>query len=199
MKHMKKIILGFALLLSLFSYAQNLKVGAEIPMPDEKMMDVSGAMTSISDAKSKAGVLVIFSCNTCPFVIKNQSRMLAVCKWARANNYGVIVINSNEAERNADDSYISMQAYAKAQGYAWSYVVDKDSKLADAFGAMRTPECFLFNTAGKLVYHGAIDDNPSDAANVKREHLKIAMEETLEGKTVTMNFSRSVGCTIKRS
>ncbi len=196
---MKKIILGFALLLSLFSYAQTLKPGADIPMPEEKMMDVSGAMTSINDAKSKNGVLVIFSCNTCPFVIKNQARMLAVCKWARANNFGVIVVNSNEAERAADDSFDSMKDYAKQQGYSWSYVLDKDSKLADAFGAMRTPECFLFNAAGKLVYHGAIDDNPSDAANVQRAHLQIAMQETLEGKTVTVNFSRSVGCTIKRS
>ena len=91
-----------------------------------------------------------------------------------------------------------MQEYAKAQNYAWKYAVDKNSVLADAFGATRTPEVFLFDKAGKLVYHGAIDDNPSDAGSVNRKHLMVAMDEMLEGKDVSQKNSRSVGCGIKR-
>jgi hypothetical protein len=77
-------------------------------------------------------------------------------------------------------------------------VVDDKSALADAFGANRTPEVFLFNNEGKLVYHGAIDDNPSDAGAVSRKHLKEAIDESIAGKNVTVQTSRSVGCTIKR-
>jgi hypothetical protein len=91
-----------------------------------------------------------------------------------------------------------MKAYAKSQGYKWHYVVDEKSAVADAFGANRTPETFLFNAEGKLVYHGAIDDNPQDAGSVSRKHLKEAIDETVNGKTVSVQTSRSVGCTIKR-
>jgi hypothetical protein len=91
-----------------------------------------------------------------------------------------------------------MQAYAKQQSYSWFYAEDKNNELADAFGASRTPECFLFNKNGKLVYHGAIDDNPGDEAGVNRHHLKEAMNEVLSGKQVSVQQSKSVGCSIKR-
>jgi len=71
--------------------------------------------------------------------------------------------------------------------------------VADAFGANRTPECFLFDKNLTLVYHGAIDDNPSDAANVSTHHLRNAMKEMTAGKEVSVKESKSVGCTIKRN
>ena len=113
-------------------------------------------------------------------------------------NVGVIVLNSNEAYRNEDDSYEAMQAYAKDQKYNWSYALDKNNEVADAFGAKRTPEIFLFDKTLKLVYHGAIDDNPSDANAVDKHHLKNAINELTAGKEITVKESRSVGCTIKR-
>ena len=78
------------------------------------------------------------------------------------------------------------------------YVVDKDYQVADAFGANRTPECFLFDKNMKLVYHGAIDDNATDASAVTRNHLIEAMTEISQGKTVTVPDTKSVGCSIKR-
>ena len=90
-------------------------------------------------------------------------------------------------------------AYAKDQKYNWSYAVDKNNKVADAFGAKRTPEIFLFDKTLKLVYHGAIDDNPSDASAVGRHHLKEAINELAAGKDITVKESRSVGCGIKRN
>ncbi|MGI8584517.1 MAG: thioredoxin family protein, partial [Chitinophagaceae bacterium] len=77
-------------------------------------------------------------------------------------------------------------------------VVDKNNEIADAFGATRTPENFLFNKDLKLVYHGAIDDSPADAPNVKRQHLKEAMNELIAGKNISIKESRSMGCAIKR-
>jgi len=91
-----------------------------------------------------------------------------------------------------------MKDYGKDQKFNWYYLVDKNSSLADAFGANRTPECFLFNAEGKLVYHGAIDDNPNDESAVSRKHLIQAMNEMMGGKEVSVKESKSVGCTIKR-
>ncbi len=184
--------------LSLKSINDPLPLGSPIPQAELKMKDVSGKEVSLKDARTSKGLLVMFSCNTCPYVIKNQSRAYEACKYAMGNGIGVAVLNSNEAKRSDDDSYDEMKAYAKDQGYGWYYLVDGNSALADAFGANRTPECFLFNAEGKLVYHGAIDDNPSDAAAVSRKHLISAMDEMNAGKDVSVKESKSVGCTIKR-
>ena len=155
-----------------FKLAEVLPIGSEMPKADLKMKDVSGKDVSMKDALKEKGVLVMFSCNTCPYVVKNQERTISISEYALKMNVGVIVLNSNEALRNDDDSYNDMKAYAKEQNYRWNYVVDNNHEVADAFGANRTPECFLFDKNLKLVYHGAIDDNPSDASAVVRNHLK---------------------------
>ena len=77
-------------------------------------------------------------------------------------------------------------------------MVDQDHVVADAFGANRTPECFLFDKNLKLVYHGAIDDSPSDVSAITRNHLQVAINELVNGKDISVKESRSVGCTIKR-
>ncbi len=199
---MKKILFAalpaFAVATLLTVAVDPLPIGSPIPSPDTKMKDVSGKEVSLKDAKTDKGLLVMFSCNTCPYVIKNQSRAYEVCKYASGSGVGVAVLNSNEAKRGDDDSYEDMRDYAKEQGYGWYYLVDKNSALADAFGANRTPEVFLFDGNGKLVYHGAIDDNPSDASAVSRKHLMTALDEMMAGKEVSVKESRSVGCSIKR-
>lgn len=175
-----------------------LPLGSSIPSPEVKMKDISGKEVSLKDAKTGKGLLVMFSCNTCPYVIKNQGRTNEAAKHALDNGIGVAILNSNEGKRDSDDSYEDMKAYGKEQGYKWYYLVDNNSALADAFGANRTPECFLFNDEGKLVYHGAIDDNPSDASAVGRKHLVTAIDEMKSGKDISVKQSKSVGCTIKR-
>ncbi len=188
----------FALAAMAFTFGDPLPIGSAMPMADVKLKDVSGKEVAMKDAKKGAGLLVMFSCNTCPYVVKNQQRTLAIANYAQQKDLGVIILNSNEAQRDGDDSYVAMKNYAKAQGYKWNYVVDKDNQVADAFGANRTPECYLFNKALVLVYHGAIDDNPSDASAVVKQHLKNAIDELTSGSDVTVKESRSVGCTIKR-
>jgi thioredoxin-related protein len=175
-----------------------LPIGASIPKPELKLKDISGKEISLKEAKKKNGLLVMFSCNTCPWVIKNQSRTIEAANYALSKEIGVILLNSNEGQRDDADSYSEMKAYAAAQGYKWYYAVDANNVLADEFGANRTPECFLFNAEGKHVYHGAIDDNPGDASGVNRKHLKMAMDEMLAGKDVAVKESRSMGCQIKR-
>ncbi len=185
---------------SLFSFlpVEELKIGATMPKADVKMKDISGKEVSLKDAAGKNGTLVMFSCNTCPYVIKNQSRTNEIMEYALKNNVGTIILNSNEAYRDKDDSFKDMQAYAKDQGYKWYYTVDQNHEIADAFGATRTPEIYLFDKADKLVYHGAIDDSPADAAAVKRVHAKVAIDEMVSGKDISVKTSKSIGCTIKR-
>lgn len=202
---MKKniIVIASAILLvtvlAAFKYVDGvLPIGSSLPLSDIKMKEISNEDISMKDAVRKNGLLVMFTCNTCPYVIKNQERTRAVCKYALDNNIGVILLNSNEGQRGSDDSFGSMGQYAKNQKYAWYYVVDQNHQVADAFGASKTPENFLFDKNLKLVYHGAIDDNPSDASSVNRQHLKEAINEMLAGKDVAVKESKSVGCTIKR-
>lgn len=175
-----------------------LAIGSKLPKADVKMKDISGKEITLKEALKGNGLLVMFSCNTCPAVKANQERTKEISRYALENNVGVILLNSNEGQRDGDDSFEEMKDYAKTQGYQWYYAVDQKSVLADAFGANRTPECFLFNKEESLVYYGAIDDNPQDQKNTKRAHLKEAINEMLNGKNVTVKTSRSVGCGIKR-
>ena len=197
---MKKIFLPALTVFTLLSFTtmNDLPIGSKLPKATVKMMDISGKEISLNDAVKQNGLLVMFSCNTCPYVVKNQDRTKEISTYAIRNNIGVILINSNEGTRKGDDSFEAMKKYAKDQDFKWYYTVDKNSELADAFGANRTPENFLFNKEGILVYHGAIDDNPGDASSVKRNHLKEAINEMVAGKDVSVNTTRSVGCTIKR-
>lgn len=197
---MKYLLLStLAALMMAFGLQQaSLPIGSTIPMADTKMKDVSGKIVSLADIKTTNGLLVMFSCNTCPYVIKNQARTREISSYAQDKNIGVILLNSNEGSRGKEDSYNAMQSYAKKQGYQWPYTIDSNNELANAFGAARTPEVFLFNGHGKLVYHGAIDDSPADESKISRKHLREAINEMLSGSDISVKETRSVGCGIKR-
>jgi len=174
-----------------------LEIGKAIPSADVKMMDVSGKEVSLSDAKGENGLLVMFSCNTCPYVKLSESRIKELSKITKANKVGFILLNSNEAQRADEDSLDEMKKYARAQGYDFYYTVDKNSAVANSFGASRTPHCFLFDKKG-LVYRGAIDDNIKSASEAKERYLNDAVVAVGTGKAVKTNSSKSVGCSIKR-
>lgn len=174
-----------------------LAIGADIPLADVKMKSVDGKQVSLADKRTKNGLLVMFSCNTCPYVVKSQARTREVIDYAMKHSIGMMIINSNAAQRDNADSYSAMVKYAKAQGYKVPYVVDEDSRLADAFGANRTPEVFLFDDNGKLVYKGAMESNPTHPSE-SSVYLKTAIDNMLAGTIIDPNNTKSIGCTIKR-
>ena len=190
----------FALCGNLF--AQNnitsLELGAEIPLADLKMKSVEKNDVSLADVKTNNGLLVIFSCNTCPYVIKAQERTKEMLAYAAEKGIGPIVINSNEAQRDDEDSYKAMVRYAKVQAYKVPYVVDQASKVADAFGATRTPEVFLFDGNGTLMYKGAMEDNPANPAESTQLYLKNAIDQISIGLLPEPASTKSIGCGIKR-
>lgn len=197
------ILLPFTVGFMLFAFKLveiiSIPIGTSLPKADLKMNDViSGKEINLQQCKKENGLLVIFSCNTCPFVIKHQQIMLEEAKHAKDAKIGYVVINSNEGKRDGDDSFEAMKAYAKEQGYDFPYTIDKNSELADAFGASRTPEAFLFDKNLKLVYKGAYTDD-SDPKNATKYYLKDAINEVKAGKAVTVSSAKSVGCTIKRA
>jgi hypothetical protein len=118
--------------------------------------------------------------------------------YAAEKGIGAIVINSNEAQRDDEDSYKAMVRYAKVQAYKVPYVVDQASKVADAFGATRTPEVFLFDGNGTLMYKGAMEDNPANPAESTQLYLKNAIDQISIGLLPEPASTKSIGCGIKR-
>src|SRR5687767_4772888 len=139
---------------------ESIAIGTALPNADLKMKDaLTGKEISLNEAKGKNGLLVIFSCNTCPYVVLYESRIMEAYLQASGSEINTILINSNEANRDGVDSYEEMKKHAETNKYQYSYVVDANSVMSDLFGATRTPEVFLFDKNGKLFYKGAIDDN----------------------------------------
>lgn len=183
----------------------SLKIGVKAPMQKVLMKDVSGKELHLEGLKQKNGLLVVFSCNTCPFVVGGttlgegwEGRYNELYDYATEHQIGMVLINSNEAKRDGDDSFEEMQKRAKEKEYKMSYLVDKDSKLANAFGAKTTPHIYLFDEEFKLQYKGAIDDNNKEAAKVEKYYLKDAIKELASGKKVSVQETKNLGCSIKR-
>jgi len=178
---------------------QSLALGERIPLSENVLTNISGKNLSLQDMRTKKGLLVMFSCNTCPFVLKSEARTKELMKYAATKGIGMVILNSNEAYRNEDDSPDAMKAYSTKQGYTVPYLIDEKSQLADAFGATRTPEVFLFDGDGKLVYKGAMEDSPASPAESKNIFLKMAIDNMLAGKKIDPASTKSVGCSIKRN
>lgn len=174
-----------------------LEIGAKAPLTDVEVKDVSGEMLTLAEVAGEKGLLVIFSCNTCPWVAKWEDRYNPVANLASEHNIGTIALNPNSAYRNRGDGYEDMQKRAEESGYDFYYALDEDSKLAKAFGATRTPHIFLFNSEMELVYRGAIDDNANAADEVEKPYLKNAITELGTGTQIKTQSSKSLGCTIK--
>jgi peroxiredoxin len=166
-------------------------------MADIKMAGVDGRSLSIADVQGPKGTLVIFTCNACPWVKAWEARIAELGNRYAKRGVGVIAINANDPSVQAEDAFAVMQERAKQRGMAFPYVVDATSDVARAFGATRTPEAFLFDKAGKLVYHGAVDDNAKQSDKVTARWLRDALESTVGGKAVAVQETKALGCTIK--
>ncbi len=174
-----------------------LELGEQAPMTDYKMKDVSGEMTSLKEVSGETGLLVVFSCNTCPWVKRWEDRFNPIANLAEENGIGVIFPNPNAAARDEGDGYEDMVQRAENSNYQFPYVLDENSELALAFGATHTPDVFLFNSDMELVYKGAIDDNAASAEEVEEPWLQNAIENLANGREINPKSTKALGCTIK--
>jgi len=193
----KSMILIFPLMLLTAAAADELDIGSEMPLAEVKMADVGGKNVSLKDAMGENGLLVVFSCNTCPWVNAWEDRYISVSKLSQKKGVGMIAINPNEGSRENGDSMDDMQSRAKKAKYDFYYTLDKESKLASAFGASRTPQIYLFNNKGTLVYRGAIDDNARRPRKVENPYLMDAINAMVAGEKINTASTKALGCGIK--
>lgn len=182
-----------------------LEIGSKAPKSDMPMMDISGDKVALKEVAGKNGLLVIFSCNTCPFVVGNGSksegwegRYPGLYDAAASAGIGMVLVNSNEAKRSAGDSMEDMKKRYEEQGLKGHYVLDEKHVLADSFGALTTPHVFLFDKNMKLIYKGAIDDSVDSADDVKEPYLLNAIKMHVSGGKIDPNSTKQLGCSIKR-
>ncbi len=167
---------------------------------DFKLKDVDGKMVSMSDYKDANGYIVIFTCNTCPFAVASEERIVALDKKYKVLGYPVIAVNPNDPNVQPDDTYELMQKKAKDAGFTFPYLYDANDKVYATYGATKTPHVYLLNKEGGknvVKYIGAIDDNVRNANAVKDTFLANAIDELLAGKEVTVKETKAIGCSIK--
>lgn len=183
-----------------------MEIGTMNPSLDSKMKDISGTEMTMESLAKTNGTLIIFSCNTCPFVVGRgeetegwQNRYNDIQKMANELEIGFALVNSNEGKRANEDSFEAMVSHAKENNYdSIIYLLDENSVVADAYNAKTTPHVYLFNAENKLVYTGAIDDNVDRKAEVTEHWLSDAMTSLSNGEEIAKPVTKNMGCSIKR-
>ncbi len=195
------LVAGFGLMSMIFAPTGNdsLALGKTLPKEGNELYNPSTKKeVNIADFKGENGTLIIFSCNTCPFVVAWEDRYNDLHGLAANNKIGSVLVNSNEAKRKGDDSEKEMLEHYRQQGYTMPYLMDNNHELADALGAKTTPHVFLFDGDNKLVYRGAIDDNFKDKDAVTKTYLADALKQLGTGAEIETKTTPAKGCSIKR-
>ena len=200
MKSYKTLLIVFLLInTSLFAQQYStLNIGQEMPMQDIEIFDIYIKSTTLSKNLKRNGLLVVFTSNSCPFVVMWEDRYKLLEEKCMNSDIGMVYINSNQAKRDSDDSVKKMKNHSMKMGYTYPYLIDEESKIANSFGAKTTPHIFLLNNKKLLVYKGAIDDNYKSINDVTKNYLLDAMQEVSNQKNVSVPETKAVGCSIKR-
>jgi peroxiredoxin len=172
-----------------------LKIGSVLPSFNLKGTD--DKLYSDKSFKDKKILVLIFSCNHCPYVQAYEERMKQIQKEFSGKGVQMIAVNSNDEISYPDDSFENMKRRAKNKNYNFPYLRDENQSAAKDFDATHTPEIFVFNDERKLAYHGKIDDNWKEPERVKSEYLKDAIIQLLNGEEISVPETFSIGCTIK--
>lgn len=198
MKNLNIMFLGLFLLLTASLYAQGVKPGDEAPAFSLKNVD--GKMVSLSDYANQKGVIVIFTCNHCPYSVAYEDRIIALDRKYKPMGWPVLAINPNDPAVQPADSYEKMQERAREKGFTFPYLFDEGQKIFPQYGATRTPHVFLLqNEGGKFVvrYIGAIDNNYDDANKADVKYVEQAIAALEAGKKPSPEVTKAIGCTIK--
>lgn len=183
---------------TLFSFAGGYEVGDKAK--DFKLLNIDGKMVSMSDYADAKGIVVIFTCNHCPYSKLYEERIIELDKKYKKKGYPVIAINPNDSIRQPEDSYSQMIVRADEKGFTFPYLLDADQSIARTYGASRTPHVFLLQKEKSdfvVKYIGAIDDNSKSPGAVEEAFVSDAIDAVLKGKNPKPDVTKAIGCTIK--
>jgi len=165
--------------------------------PDFSLIGIDGKNYTLSGFAANSLLLIIFSCNHCPYVQAYEERILKLQNDFFEKGLQVVAINANDADLYEEDSFDEMKKRAEEKQFNFLYLRDESQETAKAFGAAFTPELFLFNAERKLIYTGKIDDNWREPEKVQTKYLQNAIEEYLRGEEISVPETYAIGCTIK--
>ena len=195
-KYLSTLIITSLALTSAF--AQGYKVGDEAT--DFKLKNIDGKMVSLGDYKDAKGIIVIFTCNHCPYAVAYEDRIIALDKKYKALGYPVIAINPNDPKVQPQDSFDLMKERAKSKGFTFPYLIDEGQKIYPKYGAQRTPHVYILKKEGKkniVKYIGAIDNNYKNANDADQKYVENALDALLKGQEPEVKSTVAIGCTIK--
>ena len=166
--------------------------------PDFSLPNVDGSTVSLSGFAGKPGLMVIFMCNHCPFVVHLRSALAEFATGYREKGLAIVGINSNDVSTHPDDSPEKMAEEAKSAAYPFPYLYDESQQVAKAYTAACTPDFFLFDSNRALVYRGQFDDSrPDSGIDITGADLRAACDAVLAGQPVSQDQKPSIGCNIK--
>ncbi|MBK8192589.1 MAG: thioredoxin family protein [Lewinellaceae bacterium] len=165
---------------------------------DFSLKNVDGNTKSLSDYKDVKGYIVVFTCNHCPYAQLYEQRIIDLHNKYAPLGFPVIAINPNSPIIVEEDSYEEMQRRSRSKHYPFAYLFDEDQTVYPKFGATRTPHVFVLDTSLVVRYIGAIDDNPELPSHAKNRWVEKAVDALLKGEKPVTEFTRAIGCTIKK-
>ena len=166
---------------------------------DFSLKDVSGKQVSLSQFNDAKGFILVFMCNTCPFSIANEERILALDKKYKSVGFPVIGINPNNPVVSPGDSFEAMQQRAKEKNFTFPYLFDEEQQVYPQYGATKTPHVFILKKENGLVvkYIGAIDDSVRDSETVTENYVENAINSLLSDEDIKTTSTKAIGCSIK--
>jgi peroxiredoxin len=168
------------------------------PAPDFSLPDVEGRIISLADVRHAPALLVVFMCNHCPYVQHVAEGLAQLAREYQERGAVVIGINANDVDAFPEDAPDKMAAEVKRRGYIFFYLYDKTQEVAKAYHAACTPDFFLFDRDGRLVYRGQMDSSrPGNGVPVTGNDLRAALDAVLAGQPVPADQTPSLGCNIK--
>ena len=167
---------------------------------DFSLKNIDGDQMSLADLDDAKGAIVVFTCNTCPYSIKYEQRIIDLHNKYADKGYPVIAINPNSEKVQPGDSFKAMQERAEEYNYPFAYLRDESQEVAQAFGASRTPHVYLLQKdvkGWKVAYIGAIDNNHKDGNAADKKYVEAAIQDLMNGKQPAEAETKAIGCTIK--
>ena len=177
------------------AYSKGMALGT--PAPDFSLPGVDGKTHSLASFADAPVLVVVFTCNHCPYAKAVEERLVELQRDYTARGVRLVAINPNDERAYPDDSFARMVERAKQKGFNFPYLRDESQAVARAYDAACTPDIFVFDAARKLLYNGRLDDNWQDAKKVQRRDLRLVLEAALAGKRSEFEPVHSMGCSIK--